>query len=68
MKEKAEFNYLKDSARPVLRLFRPANAVYILSRRTYEHFEFIFNAEEANVVIFTQPRPIDEISTDLNFG
>jgi len=27
IKEKVEFNYLKDSARPVLRPFGPANAV-----------------------------------------
>jgi len=34
----------KDSARPVLRPFGPATAVYILSRRIYEHVEAVFNA------------------------
>jgi len=32
----------KGSARPVLRFFGPAKAVYILSRKIYEHFEAVF--------------------------
>jgi len=52
----------KDSARPVLRPFGSAKAVYILSRRIYEHVEFIVNAEQANAVVFTQTSTIGNVN------
>ena len=42
----------KDSAGSVLRPFGPANAVYILSRRIYEHFEVVINAGMTMRAIF----------------
>ena len=55
MKEKAEFDRVKTPHVLCYALSDQLKLFTFFSRRIYAHFEYIVNAEEANVVVFTQP-------------